>query len=350
MRPSHRWLSQSLNRLAMRPKSTSFIGLGRMGHEMAYNLFSKQHAQSSDSHFVVCDAAPEVSQSFCQNFTKQFPGAQISIAATPEEATLASQTVITMLPSSPQVRTVYNEGIIPTIQSLPEEFARSMLCIDSTTLDVEVARTVAQNVAQAGAQMVDAPVSGGVTGAKAGTLAFLVGGTESAFKLSYPFLSFMGQKIIHCGPSGAGLGAKICNNLILGVQQIVVGEAMLLGDKLGLDPAVLASVVGSSTGNCWSVSTNNPVPNSLPGKSPPCERDYEGGFATSLMLKDMGLATNLSSLAGTPLPLGEAAERIYNQVIQEQPVLAKKDFSSVYQYLKKLSEQGKKVRVRYETV
>jgi len=116
----------------------------------------------------------------------------------------------------------------------------------------------------------------------------------------------MGQKIIHCGPSGAGLGAKICNNvsvsftchgitrvdsnasfsqLILGVQQIVVGEAMLLGDKLGLDPAVLASVVGSSTGNCWSVSTNNPVPNSLPGKSPPCERDYQGGFATSLMLK-----------------------------------------------------------------
>ncbi|THV07856.1 3-hydroxyisobutyrate dehydrogenase [Dendrothele bispora CBS 962.96] len=350
MRPSPRWFSQSLNRLAMRPKSTSFIGLGRMGHEMAYNLFSKQLAHSSDSHFVVCDAIPEASRRFYQNFLKQFPEAQISIAATPEEATLASQTVVTMLPSSPQVRSVYNEGIVPTLRNLPEELARNTLCIDSTTLDVEVARTVAQNVIQSGAQMVDAPVSGGVTGAKAGTLAFLVGGTESAFKYAHPFLSFMGQKIIHCGPSGAGLGAKICNNLILGVQQIVVGEAMLLGNKLGLDPAVLASVVGSSTGNCWSVSTNNPVPNSLPGKSPPCERDYEGGFATGLMLKDMGLATNLSSLAGTPLPLGEAAEHIYSQVIQEQPALERKDFSSVYQYLKDMSQQGKKVRVRYEIV
>ncbi|KAF5373056.1 hypothetical protein D9758_001705 [Tetrapyrgos nigripes] len=349
MRPSPRRLFQSLDRLAMRPKSYSFVGLGRMGYEMAYNLFSKQHAQASDSHFVVCDVVPEASQNFCQNFLKQFPGAQISIATSPEEATLASQTVITMLPSSPQVKSVYNEGIIPTLRSLPEELARTTLCIDSTTLDVDVARTVAKNVLQTGAQMVDAPVSGGVTGAKAGTLAFLVGGSESAFKLAYPFLSFMGMKIIHCGPSGAGLGAKICNNLILGVQQIVVGEAMLLGNKLGLDPAVLASVVSSSTGNCWSISTNNPVPNSLPGKSPPCERDYEGGFATGLMLKDMGLATNLSSLAGTPLPLGEAAECIYNQVIQEQPTLGKKDFSSVYQYLKNLSEEGKKVRVRYET-
>jgi len=192
--------------------------------------------------------------------------------------------------------------------------------------------------------MVDAPVSGGVTGAKAGTLSFLVGGTESAFKLSHPFLSMMGQRIIHCGSSGAGLGAKICNNLVLGVEQIVVAEAMLLGQKLGLDPAILTSVISSSTGQCWSLSVNNPVPNSLPGKSPPCERDYEGGFATSLMLKDMGLATEIASRTGSPLPLGAAAERIYAEVITKQPELARKDFSSVYKFLEssgRETEEGK---------
>jgi 3-hydroxyisobutyrate dehydrogenase len=125
----------------------------------------------------------------------------------------------------------------------------------------------------------------GVTGAKAGTLSFLVGGTTETFQLSKTILAYMGKRIIHCGPSGAGLGAKICNNLILGVQQIAVAEGMLLGQKLGLDPTVLAGVINSSTGKCWSSSVNNPVPSALPDKSPPCERDYEGGFATALMLK-----------------------------------------------------------------
>jgi 3-hydroxyisobutyrate dehydrogenase len=125
----------------------------------------------------------------------------------------------------------------------------------------------------------------GVLGAKAGTLSFLVGGTAEAFQLSEPILAYMGKRIIHCGLSGQGLGAKICNNLILGVQQIVVAEAMLLGQKLGLDPAVLADVINTSTGSCWSSSVNNPVSSALPDTSPPCDRDYEGGFATALMLK-----------------------------------------------------------------
>jgi hypothetical protein len=151
--------------------------------------------------------------------------------------------------------------------------------------------------------MVDAPVSGGmrglqiqerirlirffagVTGAKAGTLSFLVGGRKEAFTRASPILTLMGQRIIHCGPAGSGLAAKICNNLMLGVEQIVVAEAMLLGQRLGLDPAVLASVINSSTGACWSSSVNNPVPGALPEKSPPCERGFEGGFATELMIK-----------------------------------------------------------------
>jgi len=254
-----------------------------------------------------------------------------------------------MLPSSPQVLTVYNNGIIPTLQKLPADLANSTLCVDSTTLDVDVARTVASLVREAGSQMVDAPVSGGVTGAKAATLAFLVGGTDDAFKKAHPVLSHMGQRIIHCGPSGAGLAAKICNNLILGVQQIVVGEAMLLGTKLGLDPAILSSVVSSSTGNCWSISVNNPVPHALPEKSPPCEREYEGGFATALMLKDMGLASNVAALAGCPIPLGEAAETLYALMIKEQPELARKDFSSVYQFLKRGMEEGNGVKLGVES-
>ena len=191
-----------------------------------------------------------------------------------------------MLPSSPHVRNVYAEedGIIPALKSLNTEAVSSTLCIDSTTLDVEVARAVAADVEATGASMVDAPVSGGVAGAKAGTLSFLVGGPKAAYKAAYPFLTHMGKQIIYCGDSGAGLAAKICNNLILGVQQIVVAEAMLLGQKLGLDPAVLAGVINSSTGSCWASSVNNPVPGALPTE-PPCTRNYEGGFATSLMLK-----------------------------------------------------------------
>jgi len=267
------------------------------------------------------------------------------IVGTPEEAALASRTIVTMLPSSPQVRKVYSEagGIISALKEMPETDAQSTLCIDSTTLDVEVARGVARYVTEVRAQIVDAPVSGGVTGAKAGTLTFLVGGTSAAFKLANPVLTHMGKRIIHCGPSGAGLGAKICNNLVLGVEQIVVAEAMLLGQKLGLDPAVLAGVINSSTGGCWSSSVNNPVPSALPGQSPPCERDYEGGFATALMLKDMGLATSIADKFGSPLPLGEAAESIYSDVLKQQPMLARKDFSSVYQYLRIAAQEGRKV-------
>ncbi|KAG7086686.1 hypothetical protein E1B28_002624 [Marasmius oreades] len=340
--------SLTLERISYRSKSTSFIGLGRMGYEMAHNLFSKQYANAQDAHFIVCDAVPERAQAFSASFLTRFPGAKIAIARTPEEATLASQNIITMLPSSREVKTVYNDGIVPTLKKLSST-SHNTLCIDSTTLNVDVACQVARDVVDTNSQMIDAPVSGGVTGAKAGTLSILVGGTEPAFNLASPILANMGQRIIHCGPSGAGLGAKICNNLILGVQQIVVGEAMLLGEKLGLDPAVLASVVSSSTGSCWSVSVNNPVPKSLPEKSPPCERGYEGGFATSLMLKDMGLATDIAATVGSPLPLGEAAESLYARVIQEEPDLSQKDFSSIYRYLSKASSEGRKVRVAQET-
>ncbi|KAJ7582573.1 3-hydroxyisobutyrate dehydrogenase [Mycena floridula] len=330
MRPSSRWLT-SLGRLSVRPNSTSFIGLGRMGWQMASNLFAKQYAENTASHFVVCDAIPAIAHDFSKTFLTQFPGANMVIAESPEAATHASQTIVTMLPSSPQVQEVYGR-IASTLSQMKD--AQDTVFIDSTTLDVSVAQDVAKSIQKFGAHIVDAPVSGGVTGAKAGTLSFLVGGTESAFKLVHPILATMGLRIIHCGPSGSGLGAKICNNMILGVQQIVVSEAMLLGEKLGLDPAVLTSVISNSTGQCWSLSVNNPVPHSLPGKSPPCERDYEGGFATSLMLKDMGLATGLAERTGTAIPMGKTAAMLYQEIIDKKPALASKDFSCSYLALK----------------
>lgn len=307
-----------------------------MGYQMAYNLFSKRYAQVNSESFVVCDVMPEASHSFCEEFSRQYPGSQISIASTPEEAILLSSRIVTMLPSSPQVKSVYISSIIPTLQRLHMNPSEETFCIDATTLDVDIARSVASEVIKTGAQMIDAPVSGGVTGAKAGTLSFLVGGTPESFQLARPILSLMGQRIIHCGSSGAGLGAKICNNLVLGVEQIVVAEAMLLGQSLGLDPAVLASVINSSTGGCWSSLVNNPVPSALPDKSPPCERDYEGGFATALMLKDMGLASDIAVQRKSPLPMGEAAKDIYSKVVERHPELAVKDFSSVYRFLKEL--------------
>ncbi|KAF9239679.1 3-hydroxyisobutyrate dehydrogenase [Melanogaster broomeanus] len=339
MKPTLRAL-RALDRRAraVRAKSTAFIGLGRMGSEMAHNLFSKKFAESADSQFVVCDAVPESAVTFCRTFCRSSLVRTSTSLQTPEEAVCASEVVVTMLPSSPQVKTVYCEGsgILHALQTFQGTESERTLFIDSTTLDVDVARQVASDVVKTGAQMIDAPVSGGVTGASAGTLSFLVGGTEASFLQAQPILTLMGKRIIHCGSSGAGLGAKICNNLVLGVQQIVVGEAMLLGQKLGLDPAILAGVINNSTGGCWASSVNNPVPSSLLDKSPPCERDYEGGFATALMLKDMNLATNVASASHSPLPLGEAARNLYAEAIIRRPDLARKDFSSIYKYLGKL--------------
>jgi 3-hydroxyisobutyrate dehydrogenase len=215
--------------------------------------------------------------------------------------------IVTMLPSTNEVNIVYRQdgGIISGLNSLSEHERQTTFCIDSTTLDVQSAIDVATSVKNMGAEMVDAPVSGGtvtcsrlhsliltstisgVAGAKAGTLTFLVGGTEAGFNRAKTMLVDMGARIVHVGPSGAGLAAKIVNNMILGVQQFAVAEGMLLGKQLGLDPAVLADVVNSSTGACWSSSVNNPAPGALKGtgKTPPCENGYQGGFATALMLK-----------------------------------------------------------------
>ncbi|KAI0029731.1 NAD binding domain of 6-phosphogluconate dehydrogenase-domain-containing protein [Vararia minispora EC-137] len=343
---------QQLERQWTRPvfprnKSISFIGLGRMGAEMAFNLFRKTRTIAPDTQLVVCDSRLETASSFADSFTKHVPGSTIGIAFRPEEAVIASSTIITMLPSSPQVESVYTGefGMLPELAKMPEGERRDTLFIDGTTLDVDVGRAVAAQARGLGAEMVDAPVSGGVTGAKASTLSFLVGGPEQSFERAKPFLGLMGGRILHCGPSGAGLAAKICNNLVLGVEQVVVAEAMLLGQKLGLDAKILADVINSSTGGCWASSVNNPVSGALTDKEPPCERDYEGGFATGLMLKDLGLATTAAAATGSSSPLAGAAEGIYRDAVERHGELWTKDFSSVYSYLERAGEEGKVVRI-----
>jgi len=309
-----------------------------MGYEMAMNLWKKRFVPGGvhTGEMVVCDSREEVSRRFVQ----EAGGERVNFVRTPHEAVFSSSTIITMLPSSPHVRSVYQESpqsILAALRELPIGEAKKTLCIDSTTCHVNTAQEVATSVNELAASMIDAPVSGGVTGAKAATLSFLVGGPETPFAVASPILALMGGRIIHCGPSGAGLAAKICNNMILGVQQVVVAEAMLLGEKLGLDAKVLAGVINSSTGRCWASEVNNPVKDALEIKQgqlgAPCQRKFEGGFATALMLKDMGLATEVGRLTDGALPLGLAAEQIYAKMIEERPELADKDFSSVYSYL-----------------
>ncbi|QRV89482.1 NAD binding domain of 6-phosphogluconate dehydrogenase [Ceratobasidium sp. AG-Ba] len=347
MRPTLRTLSAL--RPARRPYHTlGFIGLGQMGLNMADNLFTRTataHAEGSTSEsskpprFLVCDVNKVVADTFARDVSSRFPGVLVQVTESPADLAQHAQAIFTMLPSSPQVKDVYlgDRGILQGISKRPERI--DSLCVDSTTLDVDVAKDVAEKVEATGTSMVDAPVSGGVVGARAGTLSFMVGGSEDAFKKAHPFLANMGRNIVHCGASGSGLTAKICNNLVLGIQQIAVAEAMLLGTSLGLSPTILAGVLNTSTGRCWSSEVNNPIPGALPGKSPPCEKDYHGGFASKLMHKDMILAQHAASTVSTPLPLGDAATGIYATMNSQNggQKFADKDFSVVYEYLRQLA-------------
>ncbi|CCA75021.1 probable 3-hydroxyisobutyrate dehydrogenase, mitochondrial precursor [Serendipita indica DSM 11827] len=319
---------------ANRATTIGFIGLGRMGFEMATNLFTKTIVAHQTGSSIVCDVNQDATQTIISKMKEKFPEYEVIVAKSPAEVVSLSSTLVTMLPSSPQVKDSA-DAIVPALAKLAN--GEPTLLIDSTTLDIEVARDVAAKAEAAGAMMVDAPVSGGVSGARAGTLSFMVGGPQPSVTLAQPYLSLMGARSIHCGPSGSGLAAKICNNMILGVQQIVVAEGMLLGERMGLKPDVLAGVLNSSTGRCWSSEVNNPVPGALPNSSPPCTRDYDGGFATALMLKDMNLALQAASTFTSPLILGATAKDVYENVAKHG-TLAQKDFSVVYQVLKVAAE------------
>ena len=283
-----------------------FIGLGHMGAPMARNLLKAGHA------LVVYDVV--------QRNVDALKAAGAVAAPSAARAADQAELVITMLPSSPHVKTVYlgNEGVLAGV-------AAGVTLIDSSTIDPHTAREVAAQAAQHGNAMADAPVSGGTGGAEAGTLTFMVGGDADVFRKITPVLRHMGKNIVHCGESGTGQVAKICNNLLLGITMIGVSEAMNLGSALGIDAKVLAGIINTSSGRCWSSDTYNPYPGVM--ENVPAARGYTGGFGADLMLKDLGLAVDAAKLSKQPVVLGALAQQLY-QMFSAQGA-GGQDFSAI---------------------
>ena len=285
----------------------AFLGLGNMGGPMAANLVKAGHTVRG------FDPVPEAVKTAQDNGIETFPAAI--------EAVSAAEVVVTMLPNGGIVKKLYDE-ILPATPT-------GALFIDSSTISVDDARDIHQRATEHGFAQVDAPVSGGVKGAVAGTLAFMVGGEDEAFAAARTTLDPMAGKIIHCGAAGAGQAAKVCNNMVLAVQQIAIGEAFVLAEHLGLDKQSLFDVITGATGNCWAVQVNCPVPGPVP--SSPANNGFQPGFATALMNKDLGLAMAAVRSTGSSAPLGSHAADIYAKFAAEHPDL---DFSAVINRLR----------------
>ncbi|CAO1636804.1 unnamed protein product [Parajaminaea phylloscopi] len=339
MRPSLRLLSTAQT---PRSKAVGFIGLGAMGKEMARNLLTKTFAQDPEASFVVCDVEPNAVTRFITAHTALYPNRRIVPSTSPSSVARLCSTVVTMLPSSPQVKEVYlgEGGILQGLQDATQD--AGSLCIDCTTCDrqtgVDVAAVVGEQAPPS--QMIDAPVSGGVAGASAGTLTFLVGSdSPSVFAQAEPRLLNMGARAIHCGPNGTGLTAKIANNLVLGATMLATAEAMALAVKGGLSAQMMAHVLNTSTGKSWSSECNNPAPGALRGSkfSPPAERDWEGGFAARLQAKDLKLALQAAEQVGLPIPMAMLASRVYD-ALEKREEYRNKDFSVAFKALMESAE------------
>ncbi|ABK72880.1 3-hydroxyisobutyrate dehydrogenase [Mycolicibacterium smegmatis] len=285
----------------------AFLGLGHMGGPMAANLAAAGHTVRGFDPMPASREAAEAKG--------------IKVFGTGAEAASEAEVVITSLPNGDIVKSCYAE-VLPAAPT-------GTLFIDTSTISVDDARTVHTQALEKGHAQLDAPVSGGVKGATAGTLAFMVGGEDDAVERARPILDPMAGKIIHCGGSGTGQAAKLCNNMVLAVQQIAIGEAFVLAEKLGLSAQSLFDVITGATGNCWSVHTNCPVPGPVP--TSPANNDFKPGFATSLMNKDLGLAMAAVSSTGASAPLGSHAAEIYAKFNEEH---ADKDFSAVIELLR----------------
>jgi 3-hydroxyisobutyrate dehydrogenase len=291
-----------------------FIGLGNMGAPMAANLLKSGHeVVGYDVNAAALKALAEAG------------GRQSGSAAS---AAQAAEVVVTMLPAGEHVRAVYL-GPGGLVAALKARSGVRPLLIDCSTIDVETARAVAAAAEEAGIDMLDAPVSGGVGGATGGTLTFMVGGRGPAFARGQPILRAMGKNIVHAGGPGAGQAAKICNNMILGISMIAVSEAFVLAGRLGLDAEKLFEVSSTSSGQCWSLTNYCPAPGPVP--SAPSNRDYAPGFAAALMLKDLQLAQTAAKGTGAATPLGAHAAALYRDLVQAGE--AGRDFSVVYRWL-----------------
>lgn len=294
-----------------------FIGLGNMGRGMADNLLAKGQS------VVVFDVVAEEVAAMAAK------GAMV--AASPGEVAAQSDRVVTMLPNNAIVQNVYegSDGIFP-------HMSPGSLFIDSSTIDPALSKDLSAKAKSLGSVFVDAPVSGGVNAASAGTLTFMVGAdAEVDFEAAKALLDLMGAKITHCGAVGTGQAVKLCNNMLLAVTMIGTSEAMNLGMKLGLDPNLLAGIMGTATGRCWAVDTYNPVPGVHPNV--PASNEYKGGFGTALMTKDLGLAQNAATRTGAPTPLGSLAHQLYR--VMTNAGYAEKDFSSAFKFLQEMDKK-----------
>lgn len=288
-----------------------FIGLGNMGGPMARNLVKAGHT------LKVFDLSDKAVSALVD------VGAQK--AATATDAAKDVDFVVTMLPAGEHVRSVYlgENGLISVAR-------KGTVFIDSSTIDVPSARDVIAAASSVGMAMIDAPVSGGVGGAEAGTLTFMVGGDDNAFAAAKPVLEKMGKNIFHAGGAGNGQVAKVCNNMILGISMIAVSEAFALGEKLGLDAQTLFDISSTASGQCWSMTSYCPVPGPVP--TSPANRDYQPGFSAAMMLKDLRLAQDASKTAKAPTPLGAQAAQLY--ALMEASGHDGLDFSGIIKMIK----------------
>lgn len=278
----------------------AFIGLGNMGAPMAANLVAAGHTVAG------FDLAPQAALDL-----------GVPVVESAAAAVDGADVVITMLPSGALVHAVYDEIL--------EHVTAGALVIDSSTIAVDDARTAAERAVAAGLRPVDAPVSGGVVGAEAGTLAFMVGAAEADLPEITTALEPMAGKVVHCGDSGAGQAAKVCNNLMLAISMIGVSEAFVLGEKLGLTDQTIFDVTSNATGQCWALTTNCPVPGPVP--TSPANRDFKPGFASPLMAKDLGLAMQAAELTGTDTEVGRLVQSIYREFADGDG--ATQDFSGI---------------------
>lgn len=297
----------------------AFIGLGNMGGPMAKNLLKSGH------HITVFDLSASALEEFARD------GANIASSAI--DAVRDADIVISMLPASRHVEALYLDNNSEQ-SGLLSHIKKGALIIDCSTIAAQTAIKVAKAAAVLGLEMLDAPVSGGTGGAIAGTLTFIVGGDDAALQRAHPLLSIMGKNIFHAGASGAGQTAKICNNMLLGIQMIGTAEALALGVANGLDPKVLSDIMVKSSGRNWSLELYNPYPGVM--DNVPASREYSGGFGVDLMLKDLGLATETALNAQASIPLGEMARNLY--ALHSKAGAGALDFSSILQILQNTQE------------
>jgi len=287
----------------------AFIGLGNMGGGMAANLVKNGYVvRAFDLSDVALAKAVEA-------------GAQR--AASVADAVSGADAVVTMLPAGKHVDAVYSDAVFGAA-------APGTLFLDCSTIDVATARKVIAVAVERGFEMVDAPVSGGIAAANGGTLTFMVGGTDAAFARAQPILSAMGKAVIHAGDAGNGQAAKICNNMLLGASMVATCETFAMAQKLGLDPQTFYDISSVSSGQCWSMTSYCPLPGV--GPQSPADNGYQGGFAVALMLKDLKLATEAAQQANAAVPMGQAAEALYQMLANKGE--GGKDFSSMIELLK----------------